>query len=254
MRTLTSLAMLLTAAAASADIPGDCSFSEKRSVATSAAGIARIVIIGRSGTLHIGGHRGAPQVMAKGTACASSRGRLNETKLVLSRSGSELRVEAVMPDDDSLGSARLDFVVVIPDTIPLRIEDGPGEMTIENVGPSEVSDGAGDLTIRNVSGDLSVHDGSGDMTIENVTGNVRIIDGSGGIAVHVAGSVEIVDDTSGWVDIRNIKRDVVIGNKGSGNVKVSDVGGNFRVGHKGSGSITWERVAGRVEVPERFKR
>jgi len=251
MRTLASLALFLTAATASADLVSDCSFSEKRNVAAPAAGITRIVIIGRAGTLHIGGHRGAPQVIAAGTACASSRGKLNETKLVMSRSGSELRVEAVMPDDEI---AKLDFDVVVPDNVSLHVEDGPGELTIENVGPSEVTDGAGDLTIRNVSGDLSVHDGSGDMTLENVTGNVRIVDGSGGIAVHGAGSVEIIDDSSGWVDISNIKRDVVIGNKGSGDVKVSDVGGNFRVGNKGSGSITWVRVAGRVDVPERFRK
>jgi len=254
MRTLTSLALLFTAASASADLLGDCSFSEKRSVAAAAAGITRIVIIGRSGTLHVGGRHGAPQVTASGTACTSSRSKLSETKLVISRSGSELRVEADMPDDEMFGNARLDFDVVVPDTIPLHIEDGPGEMTIENVGPSEVTDGSGDLTIRNVGGNLSVHDGSGDMTIENVTGNVRIVDGSGGIAVHNADSVEIVDDSSGWVTIRNIKHDVVIGNKGSGSVKVSDVGGNFRVGHKGSGSMTWERVAGKVDVPERFRK
>jgi hypothetical protein len=253
MRTLASLALLLAAATASADILGDCSFTEKRNVATPAAGITRIVIIGRAGTLHIGGRRGASQVIATGTACASSRGKLNETKLVMSRTGSELRVEAVMPDDEISG-AKLDFDVVVPDTIPLHVEDGPGEMTIENVGPSEVTDGAGDLTIRNVSGDLSVHDGSGDMTLENISGNVRIVDGSGGIAVHGAGSVEIIDDSSGWADISNIKRDVIIGNKGSGDVKISDVGGNFRVGNKGSGSITWVRVAGKVDVPERFRR
>ena len=254
MRTLASLAILLTAATASADIFGDCSFSEKRSVAAPAAGVTRIVIIGRAGTLHIGGRRGAPEVIATGTACASSRNRLNETKLIMSRSGSELRIEAVTPDNEMFGSAKLDFDVVVPDTIPLRVEDGSGEMTIENAGPSDVTDGSGELTIRNVGGDLSVHDGSGEMTIEHVAGNVRIIDGSGGIEVRGAGSVEIADDGSGSVGIRDVKRDVHIGNKGSGSVEVSDVGGNFRVGHKGGGSVTWERVAGHVDVPERFRR
>lgn len=254
MRTLTALALLLTAASASADIFGDCSSSEKRNVAAPAAGITRIVIIGRAGTLHIGGRRGAPEVIASGTACASSRDRLNETKLVMSRSGSELRIEAVMPENEMFGSSKLDFDVVVPDTIPLRVEDGSGEMTIENVGTSDVTDGSGDLTIRNVGGDLSVHDGSGEMTIENVTGNVRIMDGSGGIEVRGAGSVEIADDGSGSVDIRNVKRDVNIGNKGSGSVEVTDVGGNFRVGNKGGGSVTWARVSGRVDVPERFRR
>src|SRR4051794_23625265 len=100
MRTLASLVLLFTAVTASADLFGDCSYSEKRNVASPAAGVTRIVIIGRAGTLHIGGRRGVAEVSASGTACSSSRDGLNETKLVLSRSGSELRIEAVTPDHD----------------------------------------------------------------------------------------------------------------------------------------------------------
>ncbi len=254
MRILASLILLLTAATASADLFGDCSYSEKRNVASPAAGITRIVIVGRAGSLHIGGRRNAAQAIATGTACSSSRDLLSETRLVMSRSGSELRIEAVTPDHEMFGSSKLDFDVVVPDSVPLEVEDGSGDLTIENVGAAEVTDGSGDTTIRNVTGNLSVHDGSGDMTLENITGDVRIADGSGGIDVHGAGSVDIGNDGSGSVDIRNVKRDVHIGNKGSGSVDVSEVGGNFRVGNKGGGSIRWDHVAGRVDVPERFRR
>jgi hypothetical protein len=256
MRTLASLVLLFTAATASADLFGnDCSYSEKRNVSSPAAGLTRIVVIGRAGTLHIGGRRGVAEVTASGTACASSREGLNETKLVLSRSGSELRIEAVTPEHELFGSsAKLDFDVVVPDSVPLEVEDGSGDLTIENVGPAEVTDGSGDMTIRNVGGNLSVHDGSGDMKLENIAGDVRITDGSGGIEVLGAGSVDIGNDGSGSVDIRNVKRDVHIGSKGSGSVDVSDVGGNFRVGNKGGGSVRWERVKGLVDVPERFRR
>jgi hypothetical protein len=254
MRTLASLVLLLTATTASADLFGDCSVSEKRNVAAPAAGITRIVIIGRAGWLHINGRRDAAQVTANGTACASSRDRLSDTKLVLSRSGSEIRIEAVTPDNEIFGSSKLDFDVVVPETIPLVVEDGSGDLTIDNVGPAEVTDGSGDMTIRNVNGNLSVHDGSGDMKLENISGDVRINDGSGGIEVRGAGSVDIGNDGSGSVEIRNVKRDVHIGNKGSGSVDVSDVGGNFRLGNKGGGSVTWQRVAGHVDVPERYRR
>ena len=45
----------------------------------------------------------------------------------------------------------------------------------------------------------------------NVTGDVRIVDGSGGIEVeHVGGSVAIPSDSSGSVDIRDVKRNVTI--------------------------------------------
>jgi len=260
MRTLTTLALLTIAfcmaATASADIFGDCSLTEKRNVAAPAAGVSRIVIIGRAGYLHINGRRGAGEVRATGTACASSREVLSDTKLTMSRSGSELRVEAETPDNNGFfgSSAKLDFDVTVPDNIALRVEDGSGELTIDNVAGVDLTDGSGDIVIRNVIGDLSVHDGSGDMTIANVSGNVRVTDGSGDIDVNGAGSVEIANDGSGSADIRNVKHDVHIGNKGSGSVEVSDVGGDFRVGNKGGGSIDWKRVAGHVDVPERFRR
>jgi hypothetical protein len=255
MRTLTTLALLLTAATASADVFGDCSFTEKRNVAAPAAGVSRIVIVGRAGYLHINGRRGAGEARASGTACVSSRDLLSDTKLILSRSGSELRIEADTPSDTGIfGSSRLDFDVTVPDNVALRVEDGSGELTIDNTASAEVTDGSGDITIRNVIGDLSVRDGSGDMKIDNVSGAVRISDGSGDIDVNGAGSVEVANDGSGSADIRNVKGDVHIGNKGSGSVEVSDVGGNFHVGNKGGGSIDWKRVAGHVDVPERFRR
>jgi len=255
MRTLTTLALLLTAATASADIFGDCSFTEKRNVAAPAAGVSRIVIIGRAGFLHVTGRRGAGEVRASGTACASSRDLLSDTKLIIERRGSEVRVEAETPDNTGIwSSAKLDFEVTVPDNVALRVEDGSGDLSIDNAASIDLSDGSGDITIRNVIGDLSVRDGSGDMNIDNVSGEVRINDGSGDIDISGAGSVEIASDGSGGADIRNVKHDVHIGNKGSGSVEVSDVGGNFHVGNKGGGSIDWHRVAGRVDVPERFRR
>src|SRR4051794_7940348 len=255
MRTLAALALPLTTATASADIFGDCSFTEKRNVAAPAAGVSRIVIIGRAGYLHINGRRGAGEVRASGTACASSRDVLADTKLTLSRSGSELRVEAETPDNSGIfSSAKLDFEVTVPDNIPLRVEDGSGDLTIDTVASVDLTDGSGDVGIRNVLGDVSVHDGSGDMKIDNVSGNVHISDGSGDIDVNGAGNVEISNDGSGEANIHNVKHDVHIGNKGSGSVEVSDVGGNFHVGNKGGGSIDWHRVAGHVDVPERFRK
>jgi hypothetical protein len=256
MRTLASLALLLTATTASAGLFGDdCTHRAARNVAGPIAGVTRVVIVGRAGTLHVGGHRGGGEVRATGTACTSSAELLNQTKLTLSRSGSELRIEAEMPDSETMfDTAKLDFEVSVPDNVRLSIEDGSGALTIDNVGATDVIDGSGDLHIRNVAGDLSVHDGSGEMTIESVSGNVRVNDGSGDINIHDAGSVTIANDGSGGVDIRNIKGDVAIGNKGSGSVDVDGVGGNFRVANKGGGSINWNRVSGHVDVPERFRR
>ena len=233
MRTAIFLAASLAAAPLLASW-GDCSNSAPRSAALPLAGATRIVVIGRAGSLKIAGRAGATEVRATGTACASSRGDLADIQLRATRSGGEIRIEAEIPEMTmSLwGDRRLDFEVSLPSTLPVKVVDGSGELTIENTGPLDVNDGSGGLTIRHVNGNLSVVDGSGSLEIEDVTGSVRITDGSGGIEVRrVSGSVTL--------------------NDGSGSVDVTDVGGDFVVASKGSGHVSYERVRGKVDVPRR---
>lgn len=232
MRTAIFLAATLAASPLFAS--WDCSNSAPRTAALPLAGATRIVVIGRAGTLKVAGRAGATEVRATGTACAASRSELADIQLRATRSGGEIRIEAVIPElSMSLwGGRSLDFEVSLPATVPVKVVDGSGELTIENTAALDVDDGSGGLTIRHVNGNLSVVDGSGSMTIEDVTGNVRIRDGSGGIEVHrVSGSVTL--------------------NDGSGSVEVTDVGGDFIVESKGSGHVSYERVRGRVDVPRR---
>jgi hypothetical protein len=233
MRTTIFLAVSLAATPLLASW-GDCTNTAPRSAALSAAGATRITIVGRAGSLKVAGRNGANEVRATGTACASSRGDLADIQLRATRSGSEIRIEAEVPDISGSwwGERRLDFEVSLPANVKVEVVDGSGELTIENTGPLDVEDGSGELTIRHVNGNLSVHDGSGAMTIEDVTGNVRIHDGSGSIDVHrVSGSVTL--------------------NDGSGSVDVVDVGGDFTVESKGSGHVSYERIRGKVDVPRR---
>jgi hypothetical protein len=254
MRTLLAAsATLLLATTASAGF-WDCSDKEPRNATVAAGGISRVVVIARAGSLKVTGG-GAGEVRATGTACASDADLLKDIKLTATRSGSVVRVEAVIPEPSlSWGTkdARLDFEVVLPAGVAVDVEDSSGEATIENVGPLKVDDGSGELTIRGVRGDLSVEDSSGGLDIHDVTGNVRIEDGSGGMEVEqVGGDVVVTEDGSGEIDIRNVRHSVNIEDDGSGGVSVQGVGGDFTVGRKGSGGISYDRVAGRVSVPRR---
>lgn len=251
MRILTSAALAVVAATASAGFFDDCDYTAARTASAPLAGATSIVIIGRAGGLRVCGMHGATEVRAKGTACTSDRDNLARITLTATRSGGAVRIEANVPSASSFWSRNaLDFEVTVPDNIPLRIDDSSGELRVENVGAADIHDGSGGLFVRNVSGDLAIDDTSGGISVAHVGGNVTIIDTSGSIEVDDAGSVNIPSDTSGSVEIRHVKRDVIIGDKGSGHVFVSDVGGNFVVHHKGSGHVDYERVAGRVEIPQ----
>src|ERR1051325_2974002 len=224
MRTLLAASATLLLAATASASPWDCSNKEARSGSVGAAGISRVVVIARAGTLKVTGGGGGGEVRATGTACASDADLLKDMKLNVTRSGSEVRVEAVIPEPSvwwGNKDATLDFEVALPGNVAVDVHDSSGEAEIDNVGTLTVDDSSGDLRIRGVRGDLSVNDTSGGMYIRDVTGNVRIEDGSGEIEVEqVGGDVLVADDGSGEIDIRNVKRNVRIDEDGSGGLSV----------------------------------
>jgi len=187
-----------------------------RSTNTPASGITKVVIVARAGSLDVTGRSGATEIRATGHAEAPSDELLAKTKLVATRNGSELTIEAQVPDETvMMSSPTMDMEVTLPAGVAVVIRDGSGSIK------------------TNGTGALDVTDGSGSMEIENVTGNVRITDGSGSIEVKkVSGSVVITDDGSGAVD-------------------VDDVRGDFTVLRKGSGHVEYERIGGKVSVPKK---
>ncbi|HVS30814.1 MAG TPA: hypothetical protein VMS98_05105 [Thermoanaerobaculia bacterium] len=234
-KALLTLPLLLAATAASAS-PFGCRETASRRVSENAAGVTRVVVIGRAGSLRIAGQPGATQVTASGTACSSDARFLEQVRLDLRRNGSEVVIEAVIPERVAIFSwtgASLDFEVSLPAHLPLDVRDGSGGLEIRNVGELEVVDGSGEIEIYGVNGNARVKDGSGHLTIEDVSGSVEISDGSGSI------------------EVRNVGRDVHVKVDGSGGIEVSDVRGNFTVDRKGSGGIHYERVGGKVSIPRR---
>jgi len=231
---LFALPFLFAAAAASAS-PG-CDETAPRRVAENAGGVSRVVVIGRAGSLKIAGQPGAGQIVAKGTACSSDESFLKEVRLDLRRNGSEVVIEAVIPERVAIfdwTNASLSFEVSLPSNVPLEVRDGSGGLEIRNVGDLEVVDGSGEVDIYGVNGNVSVRDGSGQIDIEEVSGSVEVSDGSGSI------------------EIRKVGRDVRVKADGSGGIDVSDVRGNFTVDRDGSGGVGYDRVAGRVSIPRR---
>ena len=78
----------------------DCQNQASRTAMQSAAGVTRVVIIAKAGFLHVEGHPGATEIRASGQACAASESQLAGIVLSGSRSGSEVRIEAIVPNED----------------------------------------------------------------------------------------------------------------------------------------------------------
>lgn len=251
--TVVAGAVLFFAAGVSAGWFENCDEKAPRRVATPASGITKIIVEARAGSLEVTGRQGTSEVVAAGTACSSDEDFVKEMNLRMRRSGTELYVEAIIPQRGHNFfpfEARLDFEVTVPAGIPIAVHDSSGWMKITNVGQASIDDSSGEIQIRGVRGNLDVHDSSGAVEIEDVSGDVTIEDGSGAMTIErVGGAVHVEDDGSGAIAIRNVKRDVTIDEDGSGGVLVADVGGNFTVRRKGSGHVEYERISGRVSVP-----
>jgi hypothetical protein len=233
MRQLIALGAILVATTASADM-FDCKHEAKRRAVSAADGITKVSVIARAGSLRVSGHPGAREIVASGNACSSDKEYLDDIHIESRRSGSELTIEAIIPERTMIFGwyeAKLDLEVSVPTGVALKVTDGSGSTHIDGTGPVSVTDGSGEVEIRNVRGAVEVRDGSGSIEIRDVTGNVSIVDGSGSI------------------DVQNIQGTVVVRADGSGSIQVNDVRGDFIVESDGSGGVDYARVSGTVRVP-----
>lgn len=266
-------ASLLLATPALAEWEDDCRHTAPRSVATPISGVTRVVIHADSGSLTVEGTPSAAQIVAAGTACTSDEDFLGRMNLTMRKSGTDLHIDAVIPDKNVMFgffSARLDFTVTLPPGLPVVIDDDSGWIKVSRTGPLTIDDDSGAIEVRDIRGPVVIHDDSGSIDVDTVAGSVTIEDDSGEIVVrNVKGPVEIEDDSgaitvaaiegalrvrdddSGSITAQNIRGAVMIDNDGSGAVEVADVGGAFTVRQKTSGSIDYVRVAGKVSIPER---
>ena len=245
------------------DLLDTCSYTKTVAQTLPTAGVSRVRVIARGGTLEIHGRHDLAQLEATGTACAKSQEALDDTELVVTSSGDSVLVEVIAHE------ARVDLELSVSDAIRLDVQDSSGSLTISNVARVVVSDdsgsidvtqvaddvriqdGSGSVDVTQVAGDVRIHDGSGSVDVTQITGDVRIQDGSGGIAIaDVAGSVVIVRDGSGGIAIARVEGDALVERDGSGGISAADVAGDFTVVSDGSGGITSTRVAGVVSTPQ----
>jgi hypothetical protein len=132
MRTALFATIALAATTASAGIFSDCDHTAARNVSTPVSGATRIIVVGHAGTLKVEGRAGVAEVRASGTACASSSSLLDDVQLRATRSGSEVRIEAEIPENLIMEEASLDFTVTLPNNVPVFVEDGSGSLEIAN--------------------------------------------------------------------------------------------------------------------------
>lgn len=271
---LVGLVLLVLAGAAGAE---ECRYSAPRNLNLDAATLKSLLLNLGATDAHVRGVAGLSEIEVRGTACASSRDRLQDVQIESSRSGDEATVTVRMGNHGSsfnlFGSSRYAYMrltVSVPTQLAVAIDSGSGDVTAEALASLDFHTGSGDLEARDITGvlalDLGSGDvearrvgsvdlrgtGSGDVTVRGVRGDVHADhSGSGDLAFSdVGGSVWVGSIGSGDLHLESVAHDVHVGSIGSGDVIADDLGGDLQVGASGSGDVRYHGVNGNVHIPK----
>jgi hypothetical protein len=241
-------------------VPAFADYVETRTLTIPVQNITELEIDAGAGLLEIVGYDNLTQIEVKAEIeleGVSKNDALEYIKrygrLDLVARGSTARLESSFEDNNSGNfftlfsnrSAVINLLVKIPKNLSLDIDDGSGDMTIENTasgiiisdgsgniaienigGSLRISDGSGDINIRQIKGDIEIDDGSGEIEIREITGDVDINDGSGDMIVREINGTVTVDDGSGEIEIDGVRQDVEIESSGSGGESITNVDGH----------------------------
>ena len=229
--------VILSAFAASLAHSAWQNHEEVRELRLDTGGISELDIDSGAGSLHVRGVPGSGSVHVTATvvipgADAAKATALAEKylKLDLVRDGDSARLTAKFAyrPDTFTESPRINLDVNLPQGLILRINDGSGEIDVQDMGAAVVvDDGSGAITLRKITGPVKVDDGSGAIRIEDIEHDVHVVDGSGAINIRrVKGSVTI-DDGSGSIDVHDVAEDLVILDDGTGSLNFSQILGKL---------------------------
>lgn len=217
---------------------GNCEYSRELNRSVDINSLKNLQIEAGAGSLEVVGDSSRKDVLIKARLCASDKDDLEKMDVAVELGANAAHFETVFPGRyiwNDNHSASIDLVLSVPASAHLDVQDRSGEASIENVAELSMVDSSGKLKIEGVAGNLKVVDSSGELSIKNVGGDVNLSDSSCGIHMSkVNGSLTVEVDSSGEIEARRIKKDVLIKVDGSGQI---DVRGDFTVEQDSSCSV-----------------
>ena len=195
-----------------------------------------------SGSLTILGEDGLKEIRATADIYTDKK-HPESYQLSLTKSGSTAKFFAENSRTSGFwvgNSPHIDVVLHVPASLIMDIDDGSGEIIIENIqNLLTIKDGSGDITVKNIGNDVSIDDNSGGIYISQVNGSLDITDGSGELLIKDIHGNLTLDDSSGAIEVINI----------TGNAKITDGSGELTV-NKVSGMVTIDDGSGGINISD----
>ncbi len=210
-------------------------FETEKTLTLPAEGLKALRIDCGAGRLDVAGAEGLDQIEVRASINADDidQSKMDDflkdhVKLSLEKRGDRAVLVAEIERHWGLffNDAWIDVTVRVPKSLALEIDDGSGDMAVEDVAADvSIDDSSGDIRVTRLGGRLEIDDGSGDIDVREVAGDISIDDGSGDIDVLKTGGSIKIDDGSGDITIDGVDRDVIIEEAGSGGVRIDNVKG-----------------------------
>lgn len=229
-----------------------CRYSAPRNAELDAAGLKLLSVEIGPDDLVIHGEPGQTRIVVHGTACASNQKWLSDITVATARHGVGASVVAHDGEHFALfgnAYAYLKLDVGVPQSLAIKLQEGSGDASIQNLAAIDAALGSGDLKVNGVAGALGLSVGSGDAEATQI-GSLNLSSlGSGDAKIDgVAGDAHVGSVGSGDLALHNVKGNVSIGSIGSGDAKVMGVGGNLKADSVGSGDLVVHDAQGSVAV------
>ncbi|MGH9713028.1 MAG: DUF4097 family beta strand repeat-containing protein [Candidatus Acidiferrales bacterium] len=201
--------------------------------------------------------------MASGHSESAAHARMNETGVVMEKSGDGYLLHALKQDSSS-GRVNVDFDVEVPKTITLTAITPHGDINISGItgGVTAIAEN-GDIEIHDSGSDVSVQMKKGDARISDVAGDVRITGKGSEIDVtDVKGDATLDGDFYGPIRLRNVSKTTHYTSQrtdltllhltgrlelDSGEIDIADVAGFAKINTHNK-DMDVENVAGRLEI------
>lgn len=212
------------------------SFEAVKKLRLSADGIEKLEIDCGAGYLYLTGDDSLESIEVEAEIVVKGKGERDTERYIeenleleLKKRGSRAVLVSKFKNGrfwENFRSRVINLKVRTPKNMNLYIDDGSGEMRVEQIiGRVEIDDGSGEIHISGIQGDVSIDDGSGTIDVTDVFGNLHIDDGSGTIEVRGIDQNVRVDDGSGSIYIDGVGGDVIIEDDGSGSLRIKNVKG-----------------------------
>ncbi|GAA3773203.1 DUF4097 family beta strand repeat-containing protein [Plantactinospora mayteni] len=154
--------------------------------------------------------------------------------------GATYRIEGtkLILDTDCGRHCGVSYDVLAPAGIPLRGENGSGDVTLTALTEVDIKVGSGDISVTDASGTVRAETGSGDITLNRVPGAVSARTGSGSIEGRSLGAGKVNAQTgSGDISLTLAAASSVQANASSGSIDLTVPAGGYQVrAHAESGS------------------